>query len=298
MTVNRDVGTQTNGTPPGGIPTQKLSFGIEAIGISEVGRTREHNEDAYLLADPHPEAPGGARMPGAWKLVAVADGMGGHEAGEIASELALDVIEREMRDIELGVDQLGEDWRPELDAHLRHAVLAAHDEVRRHADENPERSGMGTTVAVAVFVRGWVGVGHVGDSRAFLVRDRGLDRLTVDHSWVEEQRTRGQLSSDEIAASPFRHTITRAVGATSQAEPDIAWRRLEPGDVVVLATDGLTRYADEPRLIEEISDGLHLTDSATRLVQFAEDAGGIDNITIVLVRFDGLVGITMPTPHK
>ena len=296
MTVDHDTGPPLNALPDG-VPTRKLRFGIEAIGVSEVGRTREHNEDAFFLADPHPEAPDAARLPGAWKLVAVADGMGGHEAGEIASELALDVIEREMREVELAVGRLGEDWRPALDAHLRHAVLAAHAEVRRHAEDNPERAGMGTTVAVAVFVRGWVGVGHVGDSRAFLVRDRGLERLTVDHSWVEEQRSRGQLSEHEIAASPFRHTITRAVGVTEEAEPDIAWRPLESGDVVVLATDGLTRYADEARLIEEIGDGRQLTDSAARLVEFAEDSGGVDNITIVLVRFDGFVGIPLPAPQ-
>lgn len=276
-----------------GVPTRKLRFGIEAVGISEVGRTRQHNEDAFLIADAPDDAPESARAPGAWKLVAVADGMGGHEAGEIASELALDAIEDVMATVRNDLDGLGSGWQPDLDERLKSAVEAADAVIREHAEENPGRTGMGTTVAVTMFVRGWLGVGHVGDSRVFLVRERGLERLTVDHSWIEEQRDLGALSPDEIASSPFRHTITRAVGVTERPQPDIAWRRLEEGDVVALTTDGLTRYADEARLLEAIGDGEDLRAAAASLVRFAEDAGGVDNITIVLVRFDGFVGIPL-----
>jgi len=264
--------------------------GIVAAGRSDVGRVRDVNEDAFLIARSDPAL---ARR-GAWQLVAVADGMGGHAAGEIASELALDAFENELDDLADRVEELGEGWRSRLESRLRAAVSAADRAVRVDAGENPERTDMGTTLVAALLVRGRLGVAHVGDSRAFLARDGRVEQLTVDHSWAEDQRRLGALNETDIARSPMRESVTRALGTGAPSEPDIAWWRLRPGDLVVLASDGLTRYADEEALASVLSTVRDPGAVADELVRRANDAGGRDNVTVVVARFDGLVGAPLP----
>jgi len=270
-------------------PSQRA--GIATAGASDTGRTRQHNEDAFLVGRTNPAL----SERGLWQLLAVADGMGGGSAGGVASELALDVPEPVLEEIGRHAESLDGTWRETLESSLRLAVGAAHQAVRKHAAETPQPSEMGSTLVVAVLVRGWLGVAHVGDSRAYLVRDGRVERLTIDHSWAEEQRRLGTDEAD-IESSPFRSAITRAIGLEERAAPDISWRRLEAGDVVLLASDGLTRYTEGERLGELIGEGDDLEASAQALVEFANQAGGQDNITVALARFDGLAGDPLPDP--
>lgn len=270
----------------------RARHGIQAFGISDRGQVREHNEDAFLVCERDPEL---SRL-GLWKLVAVADGMGGHEAGEVASELALDTIEAELRDLAARVTELGATWQHTLGERLEAAVAAADEAIRAHAEQHEERRGMGCTLVLGVLARGWLGLANVGDSRAYRVRSGTVEQLTVDHTWAQDQLDRGALSENDIRDSPLRDSITRAVGIANQSRPDLTWWRLDEEDVVLFASDGLTRYVDPSAIRETVAGGADLESSAQALITLANEAGGRDNITVVLVRFDGVFGDPLPEP--
>jgi protein phosphatase len=144
-------------------------------------------------------------------------------------------------------------------------------------------------------VRGWLAIAHVGDSRAYLVRQAEIRQLTTDHNWAEDERKKG-MSEQALRESPFRSMLTRAIGVENRFQPDISWTRMEPGDLVVLATDGLTHYADSDTLLGLVANGTDLAGIATGLIDYANDAGGRDNITVLLARFEGLAGSPLPDP--
>jgi serine/threonine protein phosphatase PrpC len=273
-------------------PRPETAHGIVAVGVSDVGLVRRHNEDAFLVFEGDPDR--AAR--GIWQLVGIADGVGGHAAGEVASELALDVCEAELAGLADEVERLDGTWTEALEARLRRAVAEADRAVRAHAEQVPAHTDMASTLLVAIFARGWLGLAHVGDSRAYLLRGGGAERLTVDHSWAEEQRQLGGMTEEEIGDSPFRQQVMRVVGRVGQAEPDITWRRLAPGDVLLLATDGLTRYLEGEALVRIVGRCEALEDAAHALVAHAKECGGRDNVTVVLARFDGLAGPPLPEP--
>lgn len=264
--------------------------GIVVAGLSHPGRVRERNEDAFLIDESNP----GRARNGVWHLLGVADGVGGHSAGDVASELALDAVEGSLGDLPGRVERLGEGWLEDLEARLRSAVAAADRAVRDHASAHPERDGMATTLVLAVLVRGWLGVVHVGDSRAYLLRGDRPHALTSDHTWGAEETARGDIDPEEIARSPLRGSITRAVGLARGADADVAWVRLAPGDVVALASDGLTRYVDGEGILAALRESPDLEEAAARLVGLALEAGGRDNVTVVLARYDGLVAAPLP----
>jgi protein phosphatase len=242
---------------------QQVVLEFEAAGASDQGRTRKTNEDAYGLSLRNAE--------GACDFV-VCDGMGGAAAGEIASRLAVEAMMRAMSHAAL---------TPET---FQLAVDAANDSVRRSAERDPTKAGMGTTL-VALATRGnraWVA--HVGDSRCYRVRDGKLERLTLDHSLVDEQVRLGQLTPAQAETSPMRNVITRAVGTQDEVAADLIDFPVEHGDLFLLASDGLMREVDDQRIGGILQPSGDLEKMCARLIAAANEAGGRDNITCVLAR--------------
>jgi PPM family protein phosphatase len=242
---------------------QQRVLEYEAAGASDQGRTRKSNEDAYGLNLNNAE--------GACNFV-VCDGMGGAAAGEIASQLAVEAMLHAMTPAIV---------TPKT---FQQAVDAANESVHRSAEQNPSRAGMGTTL-VAMATRGnhaWVA--HVGDSRCYRMRSDQLERLTLDHSLVDEQVRLGQLTPAQAETSPMRNVITRAVGTQDEVDADMIEFVVEPGDVYLLASDGLMREVDDSRIAGILRKAGDLHQTCAQLIAAANEAGGHDNITCVLAR--------------
>ncbi len=230
----------------------------DAAAESNVGRKRRHNEDNYVAEPP---------------VFAVADGMGGAQAGEVASALAASAV----TDTELDPAASGEERVVAL-------IKAANVRVHQRATDDVTASGMGTTMTVAMLqADGSVAIGHVGDSRAYRLRDGQIEQLTDDHSLVAELVRRGELSPEEAAVHPQRSVITRALGTEPDVDVDVFTVDARDGDVFLLCSDGLTTMV-EPRTISEIvqRNRAQLNDATHALIKAANDRGGDDNITAVL----------------
>jgi PPM family protein phosphatase len=257
-------------TPTTPLPYAALSWAAR----TDIGRVRSHNEDKFDVF--LPEDPAALARRG--RLFAVADGMGGHQGGQIASEFALKTLVRAY-------------FAPqalETDPALCAAISDANALVTQAAEQFGAKNDMGTTLVCAVVRGDRLTIAHVGDSRAYLLREGERPRqLTVDHSWVEEQVKRGALSREEAEASPYRNVILRSIGMGDGLEADLGTERLLVGDVIVLASDGLTGYLDGDA-IGAICAGKGLSQAALSLIDAANDAGGKDNITALLVRVDAL----------
>jgi protein phosphatase len=233
-----------------------------AAGASVTGRVRSMNEDSFAFHLGHP--------PGTGDFV-VCDGMGGAAAGEIASQLATQTM----------LQTMGSE--PMSTLAMRHAVGAANSSVYTQARKIRALHGMGTTL-VALAVRGWHGwLAHVGDSRCYRLRDGKLLQLTHDHSLVEEQVRTGQITPAEAAVSAMRNVITRAVGVDARVTPDVTELTVQDGDLYLLASDGLTRELSDDELLQILNADRPLEDSCSELIRSANQAGGNDNITCLLV---------------
>jgi protein phosphatase len=238
---------------------------ITAYAATDVGRHREGNEDSMFSGS---------------TVFAVADGMGGHQAGEVASAAAL-------RPIEELDGQPFDDERDATEA-LRTAIEAANSNVVSQAKADPNLAGMGTTLT-AVMVRGTqLHLAHVGDSRAYLLRDgEHINQLTTDHTLVEQLVQDGRLSRDEISTHPQRSVITRAIGVEATVDVDMFPPLvLQPGDQVLLCSDGLTGVVSDEQLTDLLLSDADGDTVVTQLIQTANDAGGPDNITVVLLRVE------------
>ena len=232
---------------------------IELASASDVGRVRSDNQDRDLLAPP---------------LIAVADGMGGHLGGGTAAGMAVDALR--------GV---GSTTDPTA---LLAALKEANRAIARAATDDPDLTGMGTTATAALLEDGILYLVHVGDSRAYLIRDARIIQVTQDHSVVAEMVRRGALSADAAESHPARHVITRALGVDADIDIDALRVDLEPGDVVLLCTDGLSGPVADDEMLEVVQASLTLEDAAEQLVQRANAAGGPDNVTVVLARVDAV----------
>ncbi len=226
---------------------------------TDTGRQRNANEDAYFARGP---------------LFAVADGMGGAQAGEVASQLATESFEPVQR---------GEE-SPE--AYLRAIARTANARIHRLAQADSSRSGMGTTLTAALVEDDEVSFAHVGDSRAYLFRDGELKLLTSDHSLVEELRRQGRLTDEQAEDHPQRSIITRALGPEREVEVDTMTYRARSGDVFLLCSDGLTTMVREDRIAATLADTKSLDDAVSSLVREANEAGGRDNVTVVAFRLE------------
>jgi PPM family protein phosphatase len=232
---------------------------VEQAFRTDTGRQRDANEDTYFAQSP---------------VFAVADGMGGAQAGEVASQLAAESFETVQRGSE----------SPE--AYLRAIAKTANARIHRLAESDSTRSGMGTTLTAALVEGEEVGLAHVGDSRAYLFREGELKLLTSDHSLVEELRRQGRLTDEQAEDHPQRSIITRALGPERDVEIDTMTYRARPGDVYLLCSDGLTTMIKEDRIAAILSAARTLKEAVDQLVAEANEAGGRDNITVVAFRLD------------
>jgi PPM family protein phosphatase len=237
---------------------------------SDTGLQRRANEDSYFVRAP---------------LFVVADGMGGAQAGEVASGLAAETFARGLPD----------DGTPEQ--RLERGVREANRRIHERQQGDRSLHGMGTTITAAYLDGDELSLAHVGDSRAYLLRDGELTRLTRDHTLVEELVRRGELTEQEAAEHPQRSIITRALGPEEDVEIDLFTHRVHAGDVVLLCSDGLTGMIDEAEVAEILTGSQSLAVAGRALVGAANDAGGRDNITVVLARLEdvGAGAVAPPT---
>jgi len=243
---------------------------IHAWGLSEVGVTRTHNED-YFEIDPRRH------------LYLVADGMGGHSHGEVASRTAVQAV-REYVEDRLPQADLSEDHLQST--LLRTAVHSAHEKVLCAIRQDGALSGMGTTL-VALLMRGQtVAIAHVGDSRAYRLRNGHLDLLTEDHTWVHEQVLAGFLSEEQARVHPLKNVVTRALGSDGDIKVDVLETEIVPGDRYLLCSDGLTTMLRDDEIGRTLKSGESLEESCRGLVQAAKARGGFDDCTVVVVEAD------------
>lgn len=247
-----------------------ISEGSKLIvhGLTHVGQVREHNED-YIDWD------------ASRGLIMLADGMGGHNAGEVASALAVNSIKEALFEV-LNPENPVQDL--ENKDVVRQAIIYANDEINRHSAEHPSCAGMGTTIVVSLFNQESVVFAHVGDSRIYRFRDNKLQQVTSDHSLVQEMVDNGFLTEDEALQSNSRNLITRALGIADVVDVDISEDQVEVGDIYLLCSDGLTDLVTD----KEISPILvnaegNIEIAAQQLVDLANEKGGKDNISVVLV---------------
>ena len=232
----------------------------EVAQLTDTGRQREANEDSYFSRAP---------------LFAVADGMGGAQAGEVASRMAVEVFER-----------IGSEDASTPEELLRQTAQEANREIFDLAQGDDSRSGMGTTLTAALVHGNEISFGHVGDSRAYVFREGKLKQITNDHSLVEELRRQGKLTRDQAAEHPQRSVITRALGPEPQVLVDTMTFSARPGDVFLICSDGLTTMLADEEIATIIAGDENLQMVGRRLIRAANDRGGRDNITVVLFRLE------------
>lgn len=240
---------------------------------SDVGRVRPLNEDYHRVWQ--------FAMPdGDLTLLAVADGMGGAAAGEVASKLAMEVLDesfsRYVDEAQQGNPVVG------VDKLMEKAIRLANRRIYGMAIRMQGRRGMGTTVTCVAIQRRTAHIGHVGDSRAYLVRGDKIYQLTKDHSWVEEQLEKGLITEAEAKNHEWRNLITRALGTRPQVAPDTIELDVKPGDVFVISTDGLHGLVEPEEIFDEIKRTANRQSSVEYLISLANERGGPDNITAVV----------------
>lgn len=241
---------------------------ILSAGETDTGRKRRNNEDSWLADDE-------------LALYVVADGIGGQSGGEVASRMAVESLRESL----LGAERGGTEGQADEAGKLTAGFRAANTRIVTTARGNPDLEGMGTTMT-ALQVRGATAhVAHMGDSRAYLLRDGSLSQVTDDHGLVAEQVRAGVVTPEQARRSPYRHIITRALGIGLELQVDVRVIEARPADVFLLCTDGLTEMVED-HVIERILDRMPPDRAARELVAAANANGGVDNITVVVVRLE------------
>jgi protein phosphatase len=240
---------------------------VTAAAATDIGLVREGNEDSYLTEEP---------------LFAVADGMGGHRGGEVASQLAVETLEK------LFKQRVGD---------LPDQVQEANRVVFERSVVDEKVAGMGTTLTAALVEGDRVRLAHVGDSRAYLLRDRKLRLLTEDHTLVHRMVSEGEISQEEAETHPQRSVLTRALGVDTVVDVDDDTVQVRPGDRLLLCTDGLTSMVSEEEIEEVLRTVPDPLDAAQRLVRMANEAGGVDNTTVVVLDFSDDDAAAEPNEH-
>lgn len=269
---------------------------VRAFGLTDQGRRRPGNEDHFLVAElgrtlrvrqtSLPQAPTQQARSRAHVLL-VADGMGGAAAGEVASALSIEAVEAFVLELLRRFTNLHTEDEHGVLTDLRQAVLEADARIAEEAALHPEMQGMGTTLTMAFASGARLFVIHAGDSRCYLFRAGHLEQLTRDHTVVAEMVGRGALSPEEARRHPYRHVVTNVLGVDpTGARVDVQQERLEPGDVVLLCTDGLTEMMDDTSITAVLAATDDPEEACRQLVAGANEAGGRDNVTVILARFD------------
>jgi protein phosphatase len=247
---------------------------IASCGITDIGRKRQKNEDSYLVNDKI-------------HLYIVADGMGGHAGGEFASKIAVSTVEEIIKGMdapkEIKASYFYEQPQENEEGKLKRAITQAGSKIVQRAIEDPDLRGMGTTATVLYFENSKAYVAHVGDSRAYCVRGGEIIQITEDHSLVNEQLKSGLITEEEAKTHQLKNIITRSVGVQEEVEIDTIVWDVQPGDSYLLCSDGLSNMVQNHE-IREIVLQHNTEEAARRLVDLANERGGDDNITLILVK--------------
>jgi serine/threonine protein phosphatase PrpC len=250
---------------------------IVSSGLSDVGRVRTNNEDSFRIVE-------------ALNLFILSDGMGGEAHGEVASAMAVDIInkycESEREDSGATVlDETPTNFSSQT-RRLKNAVAQANFQIFQAAQKNPEQRGMGATITTLWLKDTLLSIAHVGDSRAYLLRSGNLQQLTNDHSLVAEQVRRGLITPQQAEESEMQSVLLRALGAHPEVEIDTDEVEIIPRDVLLVCSDGLTRMVTEPEIAGALQAETVPSAAAERLIALANENGGIDNVTVIVVRFE------------
>ena len=289
--------TADSATPDQDVPNRDVI--VHVYGHTDVGRTREHNEDSFVIVDldtddaSRPETPRARRVGPHGALFMVADGLGGAAAGEVASELAVETVQEELRARWVETDGKSPD---EFAAAIKAAAEAANGRIFSYALEHPESRGLGTTATLAGLLGDTLYLAQVGDSRAYLVRDGVARQITRDQSLMQRLVDAGELTQDEAERSERRNIILQALGPEPSVKIDLTHQRLSRGDALVLCTDGLSGLIRADEIAEVITQIPDLAAACQELIDRANEQGGPDNITVIAARFEG-EGLAVAEPH-
>jgi len=233
---------------------------VKVFARTHMGKVRKVNEDAYYIPAENE------------RFAIVADGVGGHRAGEVASHLAVDTLVKYFRTHEGPADDL-----------LKDAIDGANRVIYEQARRDRDRAGMGTTLTALIFDDQWAHLAHVGDSRAYLMRNGALMQLSRDHSLVGELLEKGEITAEEARVHPQRNYITRCLGVSRHVGPDILHMDQKPGDLWLMCSDGLSNMITDPEMAHVLAGITDYDAGVDQLVQLALDRGGRDNITVLLI---------------
>ena len=237
---------------------------LKSFSLTDIGRKRKLNQDFVYSSD----EPVGA-LP---NVYIVADGMGGHAAGDYASSFTVGAI----------VDEITHSTFTDVKSTLNHAIKAANEALRQKADEDPALYGMGTTIVVATITGNRLEVANVGDSRLYIIRDR-ITQITKDHSLVQEMVRMGGMDPETARNHESKNIITRAIGGADTVDVDFFQVELKEGDIILMCTDGLTNMIEDDEIRMIVHAGRDVIEMAERLIKAANDYGGKDNIAVILI---------------
>ncbi|HWR61364.1 MAG TPA: Stp1/IreP family PP2C-type Ser/Thr phosphatase [Clostridia bacterium] len=245
---------------------------MRSVGRTDIGLVRKVNEDSFLcekLEDVENSY-----------LYIVADGMGGHNAGEIASSMAVQEVALHIKE---NIEMLRHDEAEILDL-IRNSMLHANDKVYKTSIMKSNCLGMGTTLSMVLIKDGTAYIGHVGDSRIYLIREKQIKRLTEDHSLVAELVKLGSIKPEEADSHPQKNVITRALGTEYNLDPDVFRESIQGGDIILICSDGLTNAVREENMLHIVVDSADLNEACGLLIDKAKENGGFDNITAVVIQ--------------
>lgn len=242
---------------------------MQTIFKTDRGRVRQHNEDnggIFLSSE-------------GICLAIVADGMGGHRAGDVASTMTIDLLKKSWNESnQIQTANEAEEW-------LRNQINKVNEILFQHAEENSECQGMGTTVVAAICTEKFATIANIGDSRCYLYNESGFKQVTEDHSLVNELVRTGQITKQDAENHPRKNVLLRALGTELQVEMDISTIIFEEGDMLLLCSDGLSNKVSEEEMVELIKNEQPLEEKAASFIDVANHYGGEDNITLVLVQY-------------
>jgi protein phosphatase len=248
----------------------------QGVGLTDQGMVRATNQDCFAVDN----------RVGLW---IIADGMGGHAGGETASQLAVEAVKDHIYSSS-GIRSQPHEAGRQAEALLTSAIEAADSLVRSAAAATPALTGMGTTMVVGLFglnPQPAIAIAHIGDSRAYLIRNQQIQALTADHSLVQRLIAEGRISAEEARTHPQQNVLLRAVGAENELPAEVTTHLLDPSDMLLLCTDGLTKMIEDEEMLRIILEyRAHSAEACRRLIQLANDRGGKDNTTVVLIAPD------------
>lgn len=243
---------------------------MEAVFKTDRGKVRQHNEDDGGVF-PHKDG----------TLMVVADGMGGHRAGDVASKMTLEFLQSSWSEIEdMSTPAVAEAW-------LKNTIQKVNKLLFDHADTHTECQGMGTTIVAALCTERFTTIANIGDSRCYIYNESGFKQITEDHSLVNELVRTGQISREDAEHHPRKNVLLRALGTEEQVEADISTIIFEEGDYLLLCSDGLSNKVSSQEMLDVIKLDATLEEKANELVRKANEAGGEDNISLVLFHYNG-----------